>query len=74
MTERELTRAIRYGAHTSDTKETSFIRTEIAEQSQAGYITLYPLWTIRHLPRLWLSTLEYIPQRGIKPRLIYDFS
>ena len=29
---------------------------------------------MRNLPKLWLSLLASIPQRGRKPRLIYDFS
>ena len=29
---------------------------------------------VRNLPKLWLSPLAAIPQRGRKPRLIYDFS
>ena len=43
MIEEELTGAIRYGAHSSTTKETTFVRTELQEQAQAGHITLFPL-------------------------------
>ena len=74
MTDGELTRAIRYGAHSSATKETTFVRTGIKEQAQAGHIALFPLRSVRHLPRLWLSPLTGTPQRGSKPRRIYDFS
>ena len=74
MTDDELTRAIRYGAHSSSTKEITFVRMELQEQSQAGHITLFPLRAVCHLPILWLSALAAIPQRGRKPRLIYDFS
>ena len=74
MTDDELTRAIRYGAHSYVTKETTFVRTELQEQSQAGHILLFPLRAVRHLPRLWLSPLGAIPQQDRKPRLIYNFS
>ena len=74
MTDAKLTRAIRYGAHSSATKETTFVQKELQEQAQAGHITLLPLRTVRYLPKLWLSPLAVIPQRGRKPRLIYDFS
>ena len=74
MTDDELTRAIRYGAHSSATKETTFVQTELQEQAQAGHIKLFPLRAVRHIPRLWLSPLAAIPQRGRKPRLIYNFS
>ena len=74
MTDDELTRAIRYGAHYSATKKTTFVRTGLQEQAQAGHITLLPLRAVRLLPRLWLPPLAAIPQRGRKPRLIYDFS
>ena len=70
----EITRAIIYGAHYYATKETTFVRTELQEQAQAVHITLPPLRAVRHLPRLWLSPLAAILQRGRKPRLIYDFS
>ena len=74
MNDTELTRAIRYSAHSSATKETTFVRKELQEQAQAGHIALFPLRAVRHLPKLWLSPLAAIPQRGRKPRLIYDFS
>ena len=74
MTDTELTPAIRYGAHSSATKETTFVRKELQEQAQAGHIALFPLRAVRKLPKLWLSPLAAIPQRGRKPRLIYDFS
>ena len=38
MTDVKLTRAIRYGAHSSATKETTFVRKELQEQAQAGHI------------------------------------
>ena len=74
MTDTELTQAIRYGAHSSATKETIFVRKELQEKSQPGQIALFPLRAVRHLPKLWLSLLASIAQRGRKPRLIYDFS
>ena len=73
MTDTELTRAIRYVAHSSATKETTFVRKELQEQSQAGHIAI-PLRAVCHLSKLWLSPLAAILQRGRKPRLIYDFS
>ena len=74
MTNTELTREIWYGAHSSATKETTFVRKELQEQAQAGHIALFPLRAVRHLPKLWLSPLAAIPQRGRKPRIIYDSS
>ena len=74
MTAQDLTRAIKYGTHSSATKETNFVRTELEEQARAGHMTLFPLKTVHHLPRLWLSPLASILQRGRKPRLVYDFS
>ena len=74
MMDNELARAIRYGAHSSATKKTTFVRTELQEQAQSGHITLFSLRAVPHLPRLWLSPLASILQRGRKPRLIYDFS
>ena len=74
MTNPELTRAIWYGAHSSATKETTFVRKELPEQVQAGHIALFPLRAVCNLPKLWLSPLAAILQRGRKPRLIYDFS
>ena len=40
MTDTKLTRAIRYGTHSSATKETTFVRKELQEQAQAGHIAL----------------------------------
>ena len=74
MTNQELTRAIKYGAHSSATKETTFVRTELGDQAQAGHIALFSLRAFRHLPRLWLSPLTSIPQRGKKPSIVYDLS
>ena len=74
MTDTKLTRAIRYGAHSSTTKETTFVRKELQEQAQAGHIALFPLRAVIHLPKLWLYPLAAIPQRDRKPRLIYNFS
>ena len=74
MTDAKLTRAIRYGAHSSTTKETTFVRKVLQEQAQAGHIALFPLRVVRNLPKLGLSPLSAILQRGRKPRLIYDFS
>ena len=62
MTTQDLTRAIKYGTHSSATKETTFSRTELEEQAQAGHIALFPLRAVCHLPRLWLSPLAAIPQ------------
>ena len=62
MTKQELTRAILYGVHSSATKETTFVRTELSEQAQAGHIAIFPLRAVRHLHRLWLSPLTSIPQ------------
>ena len=73
MTDEDLTRAIRYGAHSSATKKTTFVGTKLKEQAQAGHIALFSLQAVRHLPQLWLSPLAAIPQRERKPRLIYDF-
>ena len=42
MTEQELVRSMRYGAHTSATKETAFVRTDLAKQARAGHIDLSP--------------------------------
>ena len=74
MTTQELTRATLYGAHSSATKETTFVRTDISKQARAGHTALFPLRVVCHLSRIWLSPLTSIPQRGRKPRLIYDFS
>ena len=74
MTEQELKIAILYGAHSSATKETTFVRTELSKQARAGHIALFPLQAVRHLPRLQLSPLAAILQQGRKPRLIYDFA
>ena len=43
MTTQELTRAIRYGVHSSATKETAFVRTDLAEKARAGHIALFTL-------------------------------
>ena len=61
MTKKEPTIAIRYGAHSSATKETTFVRTELQEQAQSGHIALFPLRAVSHLPRLWLSPLAANP-------------
>ena len=74
MTDDELTRAIRYGSHSSATKENTFVQKELQEQAQAGHIELFLLRAVCHLPKLWLPPLAAIPQQGRKPRLIYDFS
>ena len=74
MTAQELTRAVKYGAHSSATKETTSARTTLEEQSRAGHIALFPLRAVRHLPRLWLFPFTAIQQRGRKPCLLYDFS
>ena len=62
ITEQELKRTIIYGAHSSTTKETTFVRTELNEQARACHINLLPLRAVRHLLRLWLSPLAAIPQ------------
>ena len=74
MTDTELTRAIRYDAHSSSTKKTIFVRKYLQEKSKVGHIALFPLRAVLHLPKLLLSPLAAITQRGRKPRLIYDFS
>ena len=74
MTTQELTRAIKYGDHSSATKETTFVRTELGEQVRADHISLFPLRAVRHLPPLWLPPLAAIPQQVRKPGLIYNFS
>ena len=73
-TDHELTRAIKYGAYSSATKETTFVRTKLEEQARAGRIALFTLRAVRNLPRLWLFLLASILQQCRKPRLIYDFS
>ena len=50
MTEQELKRAILYGFHSSDTKETTFVRTKLAKQARAGHIDFFPLRVVRQLP------------------------
>ena len=60
MTEQELKIAIIYSAHSSATKETTFVRTKLAKQARAGHIALSPLRSVCHLPRLWLSPLAAI--------------
>ena len=62
MTEQELTREILYGAHFSATNETTFVRTKLAKQAQAGHMVIFPLQAVRHLPQLWLSFLAAILQ------------
>ena len=62
--------AIAYGTHSSENKEQSFVRTELAEQQQAVHVAIFPLAAIYHLKKLWLSLLAAIPQTGHKPRLI----
>ena len=74
MTKQDLTRAIRYGAHSSAIKETTFSVTDLLEQALAVHIALFTLQAVRHLPRIFISPLAAIPQRGRKPRLVYDFS
>ena len=74
MTNQELTRAIKYDTHSSATKETTFVRTELGEQARAGHIDLFLIRVVRHIPRLWISPIAAILQRGRKPRLIYNFS
>ena len=71
MITQELTRAILYSAH-SFVK--NFVRTKLTKQARTVHIDLSPLQAVRHLPRLWISPLAATPQRGRKPRLIYDFS
>ena len=70
MKDKKLTRVIRYSAHSYATKETTFVRMELQEQAQAGHIALFLLRAVCHQPRLWLSPLTAIPQRGIRPQLI----
>ena len=74
MTAQDITRSIRYGAHYSVTKETTFVRTELVEQARAGHISLFPLRAVLHLPRLWISPIAAISQQGRKTCLVYDFS
>ena len=74
MTEQELKRAILYGARSSVTKETTFVRTNLSKKAQAGHITLFHLQEVHHLPRIWVYPLAAIPQQGRKLRLIYDFT
>ena len=62
MTEEELTRAMKYSAHASSTKEMEFVWEDLAEQAQTDQISISPLWSIRHLPRLWIPPLADIPQ------------
>ena len=74
MTEQELKREIIYGTHSSATKKTTFVKTELAKQAREGHIASLPLQAVRHLPQLWLSPLGAILQRGRNPRFIYDFA
>ena len=74
MTEQELTREILYVAHSSTTKETTFVRRKLVEQARAVHIFPFPLQAVRHLPRLWLSPIAAILQRGRRPCLIHYFA
>ena len=49
MKDKELTRAIRYVANSSATKETTFVQTELQEQAQEVHIPLFPLQAVHHL-------------------------
>ena len=51
MTNQDLIRAIRYGSHSSATKETAFVGNGLVEQSREVHITLFPLRKI--LPEIW---------------------
>ena len=61
MKQQELTKEILYGAHSSATKEKTFVITDLAEQARASHIALLLLRAVRHLPRLWISPLSVIP-------------
>ena len=45
MTTQELTRAIKYGAHSSAKKETTFVRTKLEEKAQEGPATAFQAYS-----------------------------
>ena len=51
-----------------------FIYTELAKQVQAGHVTVSPLEAVNYLHTMWLSPVTVIPQKGRRPRLIFDFT
>ena len=51
-----------------------FIYTELSKQVQAGHVTVSPLEAVNYLHTMWLSPVTVIPQKGRRPRLIFDFT
>ena len=50
----ELDKAFRYGVHTPELKEESFIRKELADKPRSGHVSISPLAKVRHLKGLWI--------------------
>ena len=74
MDEEEKEADIRYGTYASANKEAEFINADLAEQVQAGQVTVFPLEAINYLHNLWLSLVAVILQVGRRPRVIFYFA
>ena len=74
MGEEEKEAAILYGAYASANKKADFINVELAEQVQAGQVTVFPLEVVNYLHNLWLSPVAVTPQVRSRLRLIFDFT
>ena len=65
---------LRYGTHSSDTNEFSFVHMEVTEQVQDVQIAVFPWEAIADLPKLWPHPVAVIPLVGRSSRLVYDFT
>ena len=74
MDEEEKEAAVCYGTYASANKEAGFVNADLAEQVQAGHVTVFPLEAFNYLHNLCLSPVAVITQVGSRPRLIFDFT
>ena len=65
---------LHYETRTSTGTEMNFVHHEIADQVQAGHTVFFYLSSIHGIHKLWLSTVDVIPQVGRCPRPILDFT
>ena len=74
MDEEEIEASILYGTNASASKKADFIHAELAEQVQAGHVSVFPLKAVISLQNLWLLPIAVTPQVGRRLRPIFDFT
>ena len=66
--------AMTRGNHPSTQAFAEFIQSEMTDMRRKGMFIVLPYDSISHLPALWLSPLECVPQQERRPRIINNYT